>query len=76
MGRTIHKFRDDDDDRRIKSSKGAKHSRNIPGQGMRVINSWSEEEYDEDDDSYYDDDEYYENTTQTQRKHKGNTNGY
>lgn len=66
MGRTITKYRDDDDDnRRKKSSKSAKHSRNVPGQGMRVINSWSEEDY---DDSYDDDDEYYENTTQTQRK--------
>lgn len=72
MGRTINKFRDDEDDRRIKSSKGAKHSRNIPGQGMRVINSWSEEEY---DDSYLDDDEYYDNTSQTQR-YKGKQNGY
>lgn len=68
MGRTITKFRDDDDDRRKKSSKGAKHSRNIPGEGMRVINSWSEEDYDDYDDSYEFDDEYYDNTSQTQRK--------
>ena len=67
MGRTISKYRDDDDDRRKKSSKGAKHSRNIPGEGMRVINSWSADEYD-DDDSYEFDDEYYDNTSQTQRK--------
>lgn len=71
MGRTISKFRDDEDDRR-RSSKGAKHSKNIPGKGMRVINNWSEEEdYDEYDDS---EDEYYVNTTQTQRK--GKQNGY
>jgi hypothetical protein len=74
MGRTINKYRDDDDEySRRKSSKSVKHSRNVPGQGMRVINSWSEEEY---DDSYYDNDKYYDNTSQTQRKYKGNTNGY
>ena len=75
MGRTITKYRDDEDDRR-KSSKGAKHSKNIPGKGMRVINSWSEEEYEDDewfDENYeefkYDEsDEYDDNTTQTQRK--------
>lgn len=66
MGRTISKFRDDEDDRRRKSSKGAKHSKNIPGQGMRVINNWSEEDYD--DESYDDFDEYYDNISQTQRK--------
>lgn len=66
MGRTIIKYRDDEDDRRIKSSRGAKHSRNIPGKGMRVINSWSEEDYrnyDSDDLDY----EYDADTTQTQR---------
>lgn len=74
MGRTISKFRDDDDDRRKKSSKAAKHSRNVPGQGMRVINNWSEEDYDVDEFDEYDDfvydesDEYNVNTTQTQRK--------
>lgn len=65
MGRTINKY-DDEDGRR--KGKPAKHSRNIPGQGMRVINNWSEEEYDEDDDSYEFDDEYYDDTSQTQRK--------
>lgn len=76
MGRTISKFRDDDDDRRNKSSKGAKHSRNIPGKGMRVINNWSADDYDYDDIDEYDDftydesdaDEYNDNTSQTQRK--------
>lgn len=66
MGRTIIKYRDEEDDRRIKSSRGAKHSRNIPGKGMRVINSWSEEDYG----SYDSDDLDYEhdaNTSQTQR---------
>lgn len=74
MGRTLHKFREDDEDRR--KNKSAKHSKNIPGKGMRVINNWSEEEYDDYDDMMYhvDDvaydnsDEYYANTTQTQRK--------
>jgi hypothetical protein len=71
MGRTISKFHDDEDGRRKKSSK-AKHSRNIPGEGMRVINNWSEEEgYDTDFD-----DEYDANTTLIQRKYKGNTDGH
>ena len=74
MGRTISKFRDDDEDRRKKSSKGAKHSKNIPGEGMRVINNWSEENFNDDDwfevDEYSDDlhDEYNDYISQTQRK--------
>jgi hypothetical protein len=49
-------------------SKSAKHSKNIPGKGMRVINNWSEEEeYDEYNDS---DDEYDAYISQTQRKGK------
>lgn len=67
MGRTINKY-DEEDRRKIKP---AKHSRNIPGRGMRVINSWSEEENSDDLDY-----EYNDNTSQTQRKQKGNTNGY
>ena len=52
MGRNFKDYDDDMDDRRSKkNSKGAKHSRNVPGQGMRVINNW----YDESDD-YFDDD--------------------
>lgn len=51
MGRTNSKY-DDDDDRRKKNSRGAKHSRNIPGKGMKVINSW----YEDDEDDYFDDD--------------------
>ena len=50
MGRTNYKYREDDDDRR--KNKSAKHSKNIPGKGMRVINNW----YDEEDDDYFDDD--------------------
>lgn len=53
MGKTVYKQRDyDDEDRGRKNSRGAKHSRNIPGKGMRVINNW----YDEEDDDYFDDD--------------------
>jgi hypothetical protein len=72
MGRTNYKYRDDDEDRR--KNKSAKHSKNIPGKGMRVINNWSADYEDEDlyeDEEYlpeYDDDEYYANTTLTQRK--------
>ena len=71
MGRTLHK-REDDDDRR--KNKSAKHSKNIPGQGMRVINTWSEEDevydFDENYEEFTNDesDEYYENTSLTQRK--------
>jgi hypothetical protein len=65
MGRTLHKFREDDEDRR--KNKSAKHSKNIPGKGMRVINNWSEDDYDFDE-TYDDSDEYYENTSLTQRK--------
>lgn len=70
MGRTNYKYRDDEEERR--KNKSAKHSKNIPGKGMRVINNWSEE-YDDDLDleeelSDYDEDEYYANTTLTQRK--------
>ena len=50
MGRTNSKFTDYDDDRNHRTHKGAKHSRNIPGQGMRIINNWS----DEDDDFFED----------------------
>lgn len=68
MGRTINNY--DDDDRR--KNKPAKHSKNIPGKGMRVINNWSEEydDIDLEEDDYLPeyDDEYYENITQTQRK--------
>ena len=44
MGRTKHKFTEHDDDRNHRTHKGAKHSRNIPGKGMRIINTWSEED--------------------------------
>jgi len=63
MGRTIFKYRDDDDSRR-KSQKSAKHSRNVPGQGMRYINNWSEE----DDDWVNQSDDDEDNTPQILRK--------
>ena len=70
MGRTyVNKREFDELDRPQKiKGKSLKHSRNIPGKGMRVINNWSEEDYDEYDDSYETDDEYYDNTSSTQRK--------
>lgn len=53
MGKTSHKHskKYDDEDRSQRSHKGAKHSRNIPGKGMRVINGY----YDDEDDDYFDD---------------------
>lgn len=78
MGRTNYKYSEDDD--RPRKNKSAKHSKNIPGKGMRVINNWSEEIDDDDlheDEEYlpeYDDDEYYVNTTQYNAK--GKQNGY
>lgn len=71
MGRTIYKFRDEDDERSSRrNNKSPRHSRNIPGKGMRVINSWSEEEDIElnFNDDVETEDEYYDNTPQTQRK--------
>lgn len=53
MGRTLHNYDDRDDDRRTvknKFAKPAKHTRNTPGSGMRVINKWSEESVDLDED--------------------------
>lgn len=75
MGRTyVNKREFDDLDRPQKiKTKSSKHSRNIPGKGMRVINNWSEEEYDDDFDENYEgftydeSDEYYDNTPSTQR---------
>ena len=70
MGRTyVNKREFDELDRPQKiKGKALKHSRNTPGKGMRVINNWSEEDYDEYDDSYETDDEYYDNTSLTHRK--------
>lgn len=63
MGRTQQTFDDEEDRRKIQ--KRVKHSRNLPGKGMRVINSWSEEFQEEDDDEL--DYEYDAYTSQTQR---------
>jgi hypothetical protein len=66
MGRTINKYREDEDSRR--KNKSAKHSKNIPGHGMRVINNWLEEIDDDDKSFEINEDEYYDNTTFTQGK--------
>lgn len=62
MGRTYTSKREFDELDRPQKIKGKqlKHSRNMPGQGMRVINSWSEEEYDDDYDENYSDFKYDE----------------
>lgn len=53
MGKTSHKHskKYDDEERSHRNNRGAKHSRNIPGQGMRVINDY----YEDEDDDYFDD---------------------
>lgn len=53
MGKTSYKHskKYEDEDRTHRNNRGAKHSRNIPGQGMRVINDY----YDDEDDDYFDD---------------------
>ena len=38
MGRTLNKSNDD-----ALNKRAPKHSKNIPGKGMRIINNWSEE---------------------------------
>ena len=54
MGKASHKHskKYDDEERSQRFHKGAKHSRNVPGKGMRVINGYYD---DEDDDDYFDD---------------------
>jgi len=62
MGRTLQNYDDRDDDRRAvknKFTKPAKHTRNIPGSGMRVINKWSEELDDLDIDDDFDNNAKY-----------------
>lgn len=63
MGRTFRQFSERDDEGFSSKKKNLKHSRNIPGKGMRVLN-----EYDEfDDDLYdesYDDNSYDEDISQ------------
>lgn len=62
MGRTYaHRREIDEQDRQQKiKNKPRKHSRNATGEGMRVINNWSEDDYS----MYEDSDEYFENTSQ------------
>ena len=69
MGRTIYKHREDDEERSRRGHK-SKHSKNLSGEGMRVINKWSEEDYYKYDDSDDLDYEYNANTMQIQRKRK------
>lgn len=64
MGHTQQTFDDEEDRRKIQ--KRVKHSRNLPGKGMRIINSWSEESEEDDYDEL--DYEYDAHTSQTQRK--------
>lgn len=45
----------DDDDRQTYKKHKPKHARNIPGRGMRVINSYDEDDYEDDDDLFDDD---------------------
>lgn len=56
MGRNIF----DDEDRNLKKHK-PKHSRNVRGQGMRVINSYDEDYYDDEpfDDEFEIEDEIF-----------------
>ncbi len=65
MGRTQN-YDDRDDDRKTvknKFAKPAKHKRNTPGSGMRVINKWSEElvDLDVDDEDFDDNAKYFAN---------------
>ena len=62
MGRNIF----DDEDRNTKKHK-PKHSRNVRGQGMRVINSYDEDYYDEpfDDELEIDDEIFITHTKNT-----------
>jgi len=49
MARTIQQYYRDREEEELfrkhnKNSKGPRHARNIPGQGMKVINRWPEDE--------------------------------
>ena len=57
MAKTKKAHRDDyDDEQNFKSKKHPRHASNQKGRGMRVINSYVEEDFDELDD-YIDDEE-------------------
>jgi hypothetical protein len=71
MGRTYTNKRDFDDYEKSPKLKGkpSKHSRNISGKGMRVINRLSDDDYEDDEiDLQAYDDEQDENTSIIQRK--------
>lgn len=59
MARTT---RFDDDEKR--NNKSPKHAKNHRGQGMRIINKWSEEEVETSYKDDLDDEQYHVNTTQ------------
>ena len=63
MGRTFRQHRDFEEEYdSSRNKKNSKHSRNIPGRGMRVLNEF-DENLDNDSDEYLDD-EQYANTSQ------------
>lgn len=69
MGRTYTSKRDFDDYDRPQKIKGKKkHSRNLPGHGMRVINNMSEDDYEDDELTYEYDDIHDDDTSIIQRK--------
>ncbi len=65
MGRTT---RFDDDEKR--HNKSPKHAKNRRGQGMRIINKWSDEEVRTPYKDNLDDEQYHVNTTQYIAKRK------
>ena len=65
MARTT---RFDDDEKR--NNKSPKHAKNHRGQGMRIINKWSEEEVETSYKDDLDDEQYHVNTTQYIAKRK------
>lgn len=69
MGRTYTNKRDDDWESSSRKGRYTKHSRNIPGKGMRIINRMSEDDY-EDVESDHEYDDINDDTTLTQRKGK------
>lgn len=64
MARKQNRYAEDDDNFRPHKNRPLKHSRNIPGKGMRTINSYVEEDVDDLFDELYDDTTLYDNTTQ------------
>jgi len=63
MGRTFRQPRDfEEESYSSRNKRNSKHSRNIPGRGMRVLNEY-DEDLDDDSDEYLDD-EHYANTSQ------------